>query len=64
MELSFYMAAKIIFPEQVHEACDYILKIRDFKSFCKTPERHKSTVCTIYECYWELILMKGDIILE
>ena len=57
-ELSFYMAANY-FPERVHEVCDYILKNQDFKSFCKTPERHKSTVCTIYECYWEFDFDEG-----
>ncbi|HRD06508.1 MAG: tRNA pseudouridine synthase A [Saprospiraceae bacterium] len=58
-ELSFLYGGKIIFPERVHEACDYILKNQDFKSFCKTPERHKSTVCTIYECYWEFDFDEG-----
>lgn len=58
-ELSFLYGNAIIFADRMHEACLCILKNQDFKSFCKTPERHKSTICNIKECYWEFDFDRG-----
>jgi len=58
-ELSFLYNNQITFPHRMHEACSYLLKNQDFKSFCKTPERHKSTTCQIQECYWEFDFENG-----
>ena len=66
-ELSFLYGGKILFSRTGAWSLWLHFKNQDFKSFCKkTPERHKSTVwANIYmNVIGNLILMKGDIILE
>lgn len=51
-ELSTYLNSPILYPDRMTEACQWIKDTQDFRGFCKTPERHNTTLCDITECHW------------
>jgi tRNA pseudouridine38-40 synthase len=38
---------------KISQACEIIKSQTHFHNFCKTPDRHESTICKIIECYFE-----------
>lgn len=54
-ELSTFIAQPILYKNRIQEACAWIKNNQDFKSFCKTPERHNTTICEILNCEWDFI---------
>jgi tRNA pseudouridine38-40 synthase len=49
--ISTYVRADQLDINAMQELCDFLLHQREFKNFCKTPDRHKHTICHIKSCY-------------
>ncbi len=58
-DLSYFYKREILFPELMQDACKWVVETRDFKAFCKTPDRHKSTMCSVLECSWKFDFGSG-----
>lgn len=58
-ELSFFYKDREINTDLINDACQQIMQCRDFRSFCKTPDRHKTTICHISRCDWSYNSEKG-----
>lgn len=47
-----YYNGKEINTDVIATACDWIKECKDFRSFCKTPDRHNTTICNVSRCEW------------
>lgn len=58
-DLSCFYTRPLLYPELMKEACQWVAATRDFKAFCKTPDRHKSTICQVLDCSWHFNFESG-----
>jgi tRNA pseudouridine38-40 synthase len=49
-DLSSYYDIKHLDLDSINQACELLKNQTKFHNFCKTPDRHDSTVCKIFDC--------------